>query len=314
MKKISVIIPCLNEKETISTAIVSISNEIKNIGFEYEIIVVDNGSSDGSDILAVESGAIVIYSDASTVAEVRNCGVRSASGKILIFLDADIVVNLGWADIFLDIYSNISVNDNYIFGSHPRVPDNIHQILHFWYQGIAQDVRNTHLGTGHMIVSRKVFDKLNGFDKDLISGEDFDFCCRAKAHNIEVMSIPQLVVFHYGYPNNFTNFLKREIWHGQGDCCSLKRIIKSKAAIIGLIFLLFNSMFVFFIFINITFSLFFLLAIFILTLSVNIFKFGIDGVKSLICRSIVAYLYLLGRGVAPFFTLVKHANLRPKQN
>ena len=55
--RISVIIPCLNEEETIKSCIEKAKEGIRNAGVEGEIIVVDNGSTDRSTEIAKASGA-----------------------------------------------------------------------------------------------------------------------------------------------------------------------------------------------------------------------------------------------------------------
>lgn len=305
MKDVSVIIPCFNEFLTISDTVKSIRYEIEKTSLSYEIIVVDNGSTDGSDASAIKNGAFVLFSDATTVAAVRNDGVRNSTGKVLVFLDADVVVTLGWGVYFVEAYNKIMNENRFITGSHPCVPRNINRLLYAWYSGISKDIRNTHLGTGHMIVSKIVFDELCGFDEFLMSGEDFDFCNRAKGINVDIISEPRMVVFHYGYPNNFRDFVEREVWHGMGDCISSNKFIKSKVALSGFIFIILNLLSFTFLFIDYYYSVFFIICAFGIAVFVNVYKFGIDTFTHFIFRNIISYLYLMGRGISPFYYLFK---------
>lgn len=305
MKDISVIIPCFNEIKTIAKVIVSARRELDAVDIDYELIVVDNGSFDGSDSVAKNNGAFVLYSGSKTVAGVRNEGVNLSVGRVLIFLDADIEVERGWGSGIQDVYRDILNNDNAIYGSHPNVPGNLNPILFCWYQSISRDVRNTHLGTGHMIVSRKGFDIIGRFDTSLSSGEDFDFCTRAKNNNINIVSLPKLIVFHHGYPRTFYDFLKREVWHGIGDCGNLTKFFHSRVAVTGSLFFLLNFFFIVFLFISLSISLYIFILITAIAFATNLYKFGAGDIKSVLYRSIVAYFYLMGRGVSFFLALMK---------
>jgi len=309
LKDVSVIIPCLNEIETISAAILSVKNELGKLNLNFETIVIDNGSYDGSPIAAKKAGATVIFSNAVTISALRNQGAKISTGKVIVFLDADIIVEEGWGKYFLDQYNRFFKNDNFISGSHPYPPTSINPILFAWYNAISKDVRNTHLGSGHMILSKNIFNKLEGFDEKLSTGEDFDFCRRAKRQKINITSIPQMKVTHFGYPESLSGFLKREIWHGTGDYKNFRSLFKSKVSIFGLILLMLHGLFIIATFYNLRYQLPIFLLIIMLAISVNIYKFGIDDIKSFMYRNFVAYLYLLGRGLSFFAFFFKKIQL-----
>ena len=298
MKKVSVIIPCFNEIDTISLVITSVYQVLREANFCFEIIVVDNGSTDGSDTAAKNNRATVIYSGASTISGVRNMGVISSSGEILVFLDADIIVQQHWGQALRAVYNCIVENDNFITGSHPHVPNKIRPMLFSWYKCISEDLRNTHLGSGHMIVSRETFNKLGGFDESLVTGEDYDFCQRAKKNNVSVITNTELVVYHLGYPNNMIEFMKREIWHGRGDCTTFSKFISSKVSMCGAVLLLLNLLLVPTLFYDVTYFVGIIIILFVMAISVNLYKFGIGDYSSLLNRSIVSYVYLLSRGLS----------------
>ncbi|KFN04203.1 glycosyltransferase [Bacillus clarus] len=87
--KISVVIPTHNEAETLD----KILAEVKELK-PYEIIVVDNGSTDGTKEIALHHNCHVIYYKDSLGNDVgRAVGAREAKGEIVLFLDGDIVIN-----------------------------------------------------------------------------------------------------------------------------------------------------------------------------------------------------------------------------
>ena len=93
---ISVIIPAYNSELTIESCILSIINQ--NFPTEkYEIIVIDDGSSDNTAMIAKKAGANqVIKIRHSSSGTARNVGVNHAKGKYLAFIDSDCIAQEGW--------------------------------------------------------------------------------------------------------------------------------------------------------------------------------------------------------------------------
>lgn len=86
---ISVIIPAFNEVERIETTIISLQRVLADQ--EWEIIVVDDGSTDGTGELAREQGATVITLKANHgKGGAMNQGIQKASGEIILLVDADL--------------------------------------------------------------------------------------------------------------------------------------------------------------------------------------------------------------------------------
>ena len=295
---ISVIVPCLNEIETIGNTVSAASQELSESGFDYEIIVVDNGSTDGSAEAAKRHGAILINSKSRTIAGVRNEGVKAAKGRVFVFLDADIVVQPFWGLGLRSVYDRMMEDDNFITGSPACVPDNIQPVLYSWYKALFENIRDTHRGTGHMIVSREAFKRIGGFDESFVTNEDFHFCSQAKKKGIVINSNPEMKVLHLGYPNTLLDFAKREIWHGVGDCKSWKKLLRSRVAWCGAVFLFLHVMMLILLFIHIPFFfIFFIFAIFMAG-GMNYIKFGYGSIYDFLYRSLVAYIYLISRGLS----------------
>jgi len=88
---LSVVIPCLNEEETISICIEKCINSFQklNITHEAEIIIADNGSSDNSKSIANKLGAKVVNVSKKGYGNAIIGGIKEASGKYIIMGDAD---------------------------------------------------------------------------------------------------------------------------------------------------------------------------------------------------------------------------------
>jgi glycosyltransferase involved in cell wall biosynthesis len=84
----SVIVPVYNGARTLDACLSALSSQTPIPG-PYEIIVVDDGSTDGSAELAARHGARVIRQERQGAAAARNAGAQRAQGEILLFTDAD---------------------------------------------------------------------------------------------------------------------------------------------------------------------------------------------------------------------------------
>ena len=87
---VSVVIPCLNEAETIEQCVSSALRVFAEHGIEGEVIVADNGSEDGSAELARAAGAIVVEEPRRGYGSAYLAGFARASGEYIVMIDADL--------------------------------------------------------------------------------------------------------------------------------------------------------------------------------------------------------------------------------
>jgi glycosyltransferase involved in cell wall biosynthesis len=88
--EVSVIIPAYNEAKIISAVLQDIKNVLEEYGKEFEILVIDDGSSDNTAAHAEQAGARVLRHpyNIGNGAAVKT-GIRNASGNVIVMLDAD---------------------------------------------------------------------------------------------------------------------------------------------------------------------------------------------------------------------------------
>ncbi len=89
---ISLIVPAHNEEELLGRTLESLRQAAQASGRSFEIIVVDDASTDSTGAVAAEHGATVVNVSLRQIGLVRNAGARAATGQILVFVDADTVV------------------------------------------------------------------------------------------------------------------------------------------------------------------------------------------------------------------------------
>ena len=89
LPELSVVMPCLNEAETLATCIEKTKRAFRDLGIQGETIVADNGSSDGSQDIALRLGARVVPVEARGYGNALHGGITAARGKYVIMADAD---------------------------------------------------------------------------------------------------------------------------------------------------------------------------------------------------------------------------------
>lgn len=100
--EVSVIIPCLNEAESVGFCIDKAYAAFRDLGIRGEVIVADNGSIDGSVELAREHGARVVHAEVKGYGSALRTGINSALGQFLILGDADGSHDFGEIDRFIE--------------------------------------------------------------------------------------------------------------------------------------------------------------------------------------------------------------------
>jgi glycosyltransferase involved in cell wall biosynthesis len=107
--KVSIIIPALNEESGIRNTISSIpQTDIRNLGYDLEIIVIDGNSTDCTRQIAREMGARVILQEGKGYGSAYKIGFKAASGNLIVTLDAD---NTYPAEIIPECLSQIEKKD-----------------------------------------------------------------------------------------------------------------------------------------------------------------------------------------------------------
>jgi glycosyltransferase involved in cell wall biosynthesis len=89
MIELSVVLPCLNEAETLATCIKKARGSMEALGVEGEIVVADNGSTDGSQSIAEALGARVVPVPERGYGAALRTGIAAAEGRFVIMADAD---------------------------------------------------------------------------------------------------------------------------------------------------------------------------------------------------------------------------------
>ncbi len=199
---ISIIIPVLNEENAIST-IVDYLIKIANPEFTKEIIVVDGGSTDKTlEILKLYPSIKVVHSLKGRSVQM-NYGAKTATSEILYFLHCD---TFPPNNFDLDIVNQ--VKNGHFSGCFKMKFDNNHIVLKVsqWFtQFNFQFCRG---GDQSLFVERNLFEKLNGFNENLIIYEDNEFVSRLYKNS-------KFTVIQKSVTTSARKYLKNGVWRLQ---------------------------------------------------------------------------------------------------
>jgi hypothetical protein len=87
--EVTVVLPCLNEAETLAVCVQKARKCLEDLGVDGEVLVSDNGSTDGSQAIAEEHGARVVHAPIRGYGGALLAGIAAAQGRYVIMADAD---------------------------------------------------------------------------------------------------------------------------------------------------------------------------------------------------------------------------------
>jgi glycosyltransferase involved in cell wall biosynthesis len=100
--ELTILMPCLDEHETIATCIRKARDFLDRSGIDGEVVVADNGSTDGSPDLAIEAGARVVRIENKGYGNALIGGIGAARGRYVIMADADDSYDFSRLDPFVE--------------------------------------------------------------------------------------------------------------------------------------------------------------------------------------------------------------------
>lgn len=187
--------------------------------YGYQIIVVDNDSSDGSfqKLQAEYSNNITLLKNSKNgCSSGRNLGARNTKAKLLLFLDSDQwPISDNWLDHFLHIHESekeigaIGWAAGFITESDMTGPTVDHYPERGLPDGYLYRTNIDYLGSGGLLVSHALFDDLKGFDEayDPYSFEDTDFSRKILASGKKIAYSKHLKIKHQAHSTTGTNQL-----------------------------------------------------------------------------------------------------------
>ena len=169
---ISFIVPAYNEEHELAATLSAIRAAASGTAQPYEIIVVDDASTDATPEIALLAGAKVIAINRRQIAAARNAGGRAAQGEYLFFIDADTRIDRA------HVSGGIAALEGGCAGGSARVA--MDGFVPFWgrmlLRGFASLYFGLNLGAGaFLFTTRRNFNLVGGFDEQYFAGEEVYF-------------------------------------------------------------------------------------------------------------------------------------------
>ncbi len=169
---VSFIIPAYNEERLLAATLAAIQAAGDGSAEEYEVVVADDASTDQTASIARRHGARVVTVAHRQIAATRNAGAKAASGDILIFVDADTVVNEKVVRAAIAAVREGAAGGGAAVAFDGRVPLYARLLLPL----LVCSFRVASLAAGCFVFcSRHAFETAGGFDESYFGAEEIAF-------------------------------------------------------------------------------------------------------------------------------------------
>ncbi len=210
----SIVIPVCNKMELTVQCLTTLARLTEQL--RYEVIVVDNGSSDGtSEFLKQLEGDVRIIANSENLGFAKACnqGARAAQGRFLIFLNNDTIPLSNWMTALVAevtshpevgiVGSKLLYEDDTIqhagvvFSREGLMPYHLYRRLHRDHPAVNQRRTFQCVTAACMLIRREIFETEGGFDEGFQNGfEDVDLCLKVIAKGWQIVYQPSSVLYH----------------------------------------------------------------------------------------------------------------------
>ena len=222
---VSIVIPVKDRAEELQRCLASLAR----LNYPQEllqVIVVDDGSSDGSPDVARRSGALVVPSGGTGrgPAAARNVGASHACGDILAFIDSDCTASSDWLAELLPVFTDeqtAAVGGMVDGMCTESAIDRYEVVMSSLSLGARERTGNVgddtfYLPSCNLLVRRRTFLGVNGFDDTMHVGEDVDLTWRLRDEGWTISYLPLGRVYHE-HRSTHRSFMSRRFDYGTSE-------------------------------------------------------------------------------------------------
>ena len=225
---LSVVIAARDAEATIAEQLDALAAQVWN--GSWEVLVVDNGSTDATRAIVEAAAArspalrLVTATDGAGPAYARNVGARLAAGRSLAFCDADDVVAPGWiaamgtalagGEFTCGPVDIVTLNPPWLVASRGTTGTTAAAV----FEGRFPFASSCNMG-----IRRARLLDANGFDEDLVAGEDIDLSMRLHCAGVALAFVPDALV-RYRYRPTLRSTFDRAVAYGRGPPGHLRTV------------------------------------------------------------------------------------------
>jgi len=211
---VSIIVPARNAEAAIADCLRALLRQ--DIEEPYEIIVVDDGSTDRTAIIAEEFLQVKVLRQAQKgAASARNAGIRAASGNIILFTDADCEPVPHWASTLVNtiITGAAGVKGTYRTRQRSLTARFVQAEYESKYRRMARLASIDFIDTYSAGYKRDALLEAAGFDETISAVEDQELSFRLAERGYELRLAPEAIVYHT-HADTLAKYLSKKFWIG----------------------------------------------------------------------------------------------------
>jgi glycosyltransferase involved in cell wall biosynthesis len=166
---LSIIVPAHNEEALLGATLDALQVAVRAGAAPAEILVVDDGSTDGTAAIAAARGARVVTANVRQIAAARNTGAQAAAGELFLFVDADTIVPPHLVRVAIETMRDGAVGGGAGAVFEPEAPRWAHRAIAL----AALIMRTAGWAPGCFLFARReAFERVGGFDERYFASEE----------------------------------------------------------------------------------------------------------------------------------------------
>ena len=223
----SIIVPTYNAEGTIETCLSAFKNQ--SIPKEdYEVIVVDDGSTDGTADIVKRYPVKYIRQENKGPAAARNNGANHAVGDIILFSDSDCVPDANWVNEMVKPFEDAKVTA--VKGAYRNKQKSI--VARFAqiefeerFEMLKKSESIDMVDTYSAGFRKDIFLKMGGFDTSfpVANNEDTELSYRMSRLGLKMVFNPDAIVYHLNHPDSVKRYARLKFWRGYWRMVVYKR-------------------------------------------------------------------------------------------
>lgn len=216
--KISVIVPAYNAEKYIGQCIKALLNQSYRRE-DYEVIVVDDGSTDKTADIIKDYPLRYIYQKNQGPAAARNNGVKEAKGDIILFTDSDCIATPNWIEEMVRPFksSDIAAVKGAYLTNQKGVIARLAQVeFEERFEMLKKAESIDMVDTYSAGFRRDIFLQMGGFDTSfpVANNEDTDLSYRMSKQGFKMVFNPDAIVYHLKHPDSIIKYARLKFWRG----------------------------------------------------------------------------------------------------